>query len=74
MSREQVKAEFIAWCRNERASALDGIDAVETRYMRLHSQTAGSPMVDITDSHVANLRRIIAEMDRLIADLEADNP
>jgi hypothetical protein len=39
-----------------------------------YSQTAGSPMVEITQSHLAKLKRIVAEMEVLIADFEARTP
>jgi hypothetical protein len=39
-----------------------------------YSQTAGSPMAEITQSHLAKLKRIVAEMEVLIADFEARTP
>jgi len=68
MTHEQTTADFIAWCLKERADAVDGVEAIEMRHMKLFSQSEGAPMTDITPSHLANFRRIIADMDRLIAE------
>lgn len=53
---------FYDWCREQRESAQRGLELMEAGRLSLHANC-----VDITESHMEHLRRVIADMEELIA-------
>lgn len=58
--------DLIAHLREAKAREEETLKAWETRDFRLRTQSAGEPLRDVTDEAKADMRRIIADYDRLI--------
>ena len=66
-AEEEALKEHIAWCRAERAQALNLLESLAVRGLRTWEQCPGKNMVETTDERVAFLMNIVAAMDRLLA-------
>jgi hypothetical protein len=60
---------FLKQLRGEREFHARLLADCESGTFRLHHGQVNGPLVDITDEHAARLRRIIGELDELIADM-----
>jgi hypothetical protein len=61
------RQNFLEWCRAERARSQESLAMMEAGNLRLHQNH-----VDISADHMDHLRQVIAEMDELIPQVEAD--
>ena len=71
-NNDQRMAEFIQWCRDERAHAINSIERLESGVFQIGS-VGPNGIVDGSRRHVEDLRRIAANMDNLIAVYERDH-
>ena len=65
---EALQANLLAWCRSERERALPQTEFFTAQGAKLMVQQAGSPPQDITEQTIADYRRTVAEMERILAD------
>ena len=69
--KESIK-QFLDWCENERQSHSRLVDLLSNGTMRTGSNN-GSGWQDTTDRNLADSKRIVAEMDAMIAKIKADH-
>jgi hypothetical protein len=69
LDNRDVVVELIEWCRRERDKALEAIPLFETGTMRIGHVVEGQ-LVDQSADHVAQLRRTVEEMNKIIGDYE----
>lgn len=65
--RQAAIADHVQWCEGQREQALAQIDMYTNGGSRLSVSHGPGPLVDITDETVADHRRVVADMDRIIA-------
>lgn len=65
---DQFLENFIQWCRDQRDQALQSLAFMERGDLTLYSNH-----VDISESHMRHLRRVIEEMDAIISDHDSAN-
>jgi hypothetical protein len=64
--RQEAVDAHIAWCRDERASAVDMLARVDAGWT-FQASHGDEPLLDITAERVAHWRQIIERMDAIIA-------
>lgn len=64
--------ELLEWCRHERDEALKSIEFWSQPGRAIQIGSIGQNLQDVTESHVADLKKIVEDMDRIIAAEEAD--
>jgi hypothetical protein len=69
--RRQAMKELIDWCREERSEALSSIPKFESGEMQIGAIVNGR-MIDGSAQHLTSLRRVVENMDALIATYERD--
>ena len=67
MPADQFMQRMLEWCKEQKASAEKGLKLFESGTMRMSASG-----VDISEEHKATLRRVISDMDELIAQIERD--
>ena len=67
--QEQDIHKTLAWCKEQRAHALETISDYE-RGRRDFRGVSGGPRVDVTDKNKAKYIEIVSHMDKLIAAYE----
>ena len=59
---------FLAWCREELNMHRGLLEAMEKEGMRTGTLKPGEQMRDTTQESISHSRRVIAEMERILAD------
>ncbi len=63
--------ELLEWCRNERDEALKSIEFWSQPGRAIQIGSIGQNLQDVTENHIADLKRIVADMEKIIAAEEA---
>lgn len=69
--RSELERAFLDWCRRERDVNQSLVDQVSAGSIRT-SKNDGSGWQDTTDDDLARAQKIIADLDELIARIEAN--
>jgi hypothetical protein len=65
---------FVEQCRRDRAEYARYLAQCEDGCFTLKRQAiGGGPMRDVTEDHKTHIRKVIADLDDLVSDLEADD-